>query len=235
MNTLKEILKKTSLYRWYHQRQVQKECEMFDRRNKNFLMDGEELLNVFSEKMNNSGILFWLEFGSLLGFYRDNDFIQHDCDLDFGVFLKDKDKVHEALRNTKFKLVHLYHAEDGGVEECYRYKNTSIDIFYFREDGDYFYCNTFTRHYPYRINKILRSRKCLVKRINIPNQPFIKVKFKHADVFIPKDCSRHLEMHYGKTFMTPNPNFDYKKEATNITYYTYDQCKGYMNIYGKKF
>lgn len=236
MSYVKELIKGTTFYKVYHQNKVKKLKEINDIRNRNFLKEGEELLHVFSEAMNNSNILFWLEFGSLLGYYRDHDFIQHDCDLDFGVFLKDQSRVKEVLNKVGFKLIHQYLAEDGGIEECYKYKNTTIDIFYFREDENYYYCNTFVlRSYSRRVNKLICRNACLVKRINIPKQSFIKVSFKNSDVYIPKDCCLHLEMHYGKLFMTPNPNFDYKKEATNITYYTYEQCKGKLFVYGKKF
>lgn len=236
MSYFKELIKKTSIYKLYHHNKLQKIKEINRIRNKNFLKEGEELLNVFSEAMNNSNILFWLEFGSLLGYYRNNDFIQHDCDLDFGVFLKDRKQVQEVLSCVGFKLIHQYLAEDGGVEECYKYKNTTIDVFYFREDEDFYYCNTFVlRSYSRKINKIICNKACLVKRINIPKQPFVKARFKKSDIYVPQDCCLHLEMHYGKSFMTPNPNFDYKKEATNIIYYTYEQCKGRLIEYGKKF
>lgn len=34
--------------------------------------------------------------------------------------------------------------------------------------------------------------------------------------------------------MTPDPNFDYKKEATNITWFSLDERRGIGRRFGKK-
>lgn len=229
-----DLLKKTYLYRLYHKRNVERAQIELAIRNKFFLEEGTELLQIFAKSLNNNNILFWLEFGSLLGYYREHDFIKHDCDIDFGIYLHDANKTREILENVGFKLIHQFKASDGGLEECYKYKHTSIDIFYFREDKDTLYCNSFVPRYPLIIHNIIKSKDYLVKRIDIPKQPFIKDTYKGAIINVPKDCTKHLKMHYGESFMTPNPNFNYKKEATNIKYYTYTELKGKFTSYGEK-
>ena len=125
------LLKNTPLYKWYHKRNEKNAKEELAIRNKYFIEEGCEVLNVFANALNNENILFWLEFGSLLGFYRDHDFIKHDCDIDFGAFLKDASVIRNKIISSGFKLIHQYKSSDGGLEECYKYKNTSIDVFYF--------------------------------------------------------------------------------------------------------
>ena len=49
-----------------------------------FNAEAVELLQRFSEALNAEDITFWLEFGTLLGYYREHDFIKHDDYLDFG-------------------------------------------------------------------------------------------------------------------------------------------------------
>ncbi len=231
-----KLLKKNPLYKWYNAKRIKLINDRITLRGQYFFEEGEELLKVFATAMNTSGIFFWLEFGSLLGFYREHDFIKHDCDIDFGVFLKDAGRVRAALEGVGFKLIHLYQASDGGMEECYKYKHTSIDVFYFREDRDFLYCNSFmTVSSNYFVDKIIRNKKCFVKRIDIPNQSFTKTQFKGVDVYVPIDCEKHLKMHYGKDFMIPNSNFNYKTDATNITYYDYGECCGRLKVYGSKY
>ena len=198
-----------------------------------FNLEAEELLKNFAEALNKQNIIFWLEFGTLLGFYREHDFIKHD-DLDFGAYLKDAPIIKKVLKSQGFKRIRRYKSSDGGLEECYRYKHTTLDVFYFREDEKHLYCNSFTRAKRSFIGSLLNRRTCYVKRVSIPNNGFIQTNYKGCKVNVPSDCVAHLKMHYGKSFMTPNPNFDYKKEASNIRYFTLKENKGYLKIYGKK-
>lgn len=39
--------------------------------------------------LDSENVLFWLDYGTLLGAYREHDFIKHDFDLDIGLWLKD--------------------------------------------------------------------------------------------------------------------------------------------------
>lgn len=43
------------------------------------------------------GIKYWLDFGTLLGFYRQGDFLLTDPDIDIGVKREDQDKVINAM------------------------------------------------------------------------------------------------------------------------------------------
>lgn len=212
-----------------------KKFEYKNIRNQYFQEEAEELLKKFSDTLNKNNIMFWLEFGTLLGYYRENDFIKHDNDLDFGAYLYDADKIRKALLKIGFKLIRKYISTDGGLEECYRYKHTILDIFYFRANEQGLFCTTYTRNKKTFISRLLNRRPCTVKHITIPNNGFVSTTYKNCKVYIPSDCVTHLKMHYGENFMIPNPNFDYKKEASNIKYYKKDEISGLLKIYGKKY
>ena len=49
--------------------------------------------------------------------------------------------------------------------------------------------------------------------------------------FIPAYTEEYLGMHYGVNFMFPNKHFDYKKEATNIKYFSIEEMIGYRRNY----
>ena len=156
------ILKKVYLKVRYYGRD-----KRFEQQKKFFTEEGVEVLQRYSEALNAAGLKFWLEFGTLLGYHREHDFISHDFDLDTGTYWENADKVKDALTKAGFELVREYHVEDdGGLEHCYQYKHTTIDVFYFRRDGDVLYCNSF---YPIMNmhSKRLCGKKCpfRVKRI----------------------------------------------------------------------
>ena len=231
-----DFLRKTFLYKMYRKRVSAKEAKEFEVRNRYFKEEANVMLKAFSEALNSAGVTFWLDFGTLLGYYREHDFIKHDCDLDFGVMLKDAARVKTALENHGFQRISYYKATDGGVEECYKFMHTSLDVFYFREEGDRLYCNTFTTFSKFSLRRMFSLKKipCFVKKIYIPNLGITNVEFKGSIVGVPNNAKEQLEWHYGKSFMTPNPNFDYKKEAKNIIYHKLSEVSGYLMVFGRK-
>lgn len=228
--TIKSLLKKTVLYREYRKFIDHKARRDFEKRNGYFKSEGSDLLCHFSSVLNDNHISFWLEFGTLLGFYREHDFIAHDLDLDVGAFLGDAEKIQTVLLGHGFKLKRMHRAEDGGREDTYIWKHTTIDVFYFRIENGLAYCNSFRLLKEKRMHIIRKKYPCTVRRIDIPNIVLENVEYKSAKVFVPKDTIIHLKAHYGENFMTPDPRFDCK-QATNITYYSYDQKKGYRIYY----
>jgi len=54
----------------------------------------EEILQtIYSSPLKDYDI--WLDFGTLLGFFRENDFISHDLDMDFGIIIPDYQRFVE--------------------------------------------------------------------------------------------------------------------------------------------
>ena len=49
-----------------------------------FLENSDVVFNTVIQLLKKNGIHVWLDFGTLLGAYRDSDFIKNDFDMDFG-------------------------------------------------------------------------------------------------------------------------------------------------------
>ncbi|MCS2220388.1 LicD family protein [Bacteroides thetaiotaomicron] len=78
-------------------------------RNRIFLQYSQELLTNFHQAMNEVGIPYWLEFGTLLGAVREHSFISHDFDLDVGLFKEDySDIIREVLKKIWFQKNKVY-------------------------------------------------------------------------------------------------------------------------------
>ena len=203
----------------------QRRAQLKQRKIAFFLQEGPEILNRIASVFNSEGILFWLEFGSLLGYYRENDFLKHDDDFDFGFLLMDAEKVRRVLLDSGFELIRLYRINDGsGIEECYRYKtyHTTIDVYYFEIQDQEMICYGFKPQLNmYKKSNLRKDVPFSVRRMRFPYSGFTKVLFKDVFVYIPTNTSRHLASHYGPNFMVPNSSFD-NSEAGNVELLSYD-------------
>ena len=224
---MKKLLKKTLFYKLYRKHINKRRQELQKKENMAFINEAETVLKHFSDALMSNGILFWLDYGTLLGYYREHDFIKHDFDLDTGAWFTDHDKIKAALENNGFKRIRYYYLKNrNGLEECYRFKDyfTTIDVFYYFNDNDKSYCFSFApmvsmskkRH----LNKEQPSkvRKWTFNRINP-----IAAEFKGVKVYVPENTGDYLKSTYGDTFMTPIPNYPLNRRP-NMTEYTYDEC-----------
>ena len=97
-----------------------------DSKRSNLLKENfEEILNVvYSSDLKDYNI--WLDFGTLLGYYRENDFISHDLDMDFGVQVSSFEEFEVSLKNGTdgcglFRTEFLYMSSESPIEE-YQFK-----------------------------------------------------------------------------------------------------------------
>lgn len=229
-SSIKRVIKSTIFYKNYKKRRDRIKSQRVEYLRRFFHEESEEMLRSFSNALNKAGIKFWLEFGTLLGYYREHGFIPHDFDIDTGTYYENINAVKSALESAGFKLVREYEVlNDGGIEQCYLYKHTTIDVFYFRKEGDVMYCNSFYPLPSYDMSKKKYVNRVVpfgVKRIEVPYMDYIPAIFMNCNVFVPKDTDRYLRTHYGDDYMIPNPKYDNKKDSTNITWYSYEEKQG---------
>lgn len=233
---IKVTLKRTIFFRWY--------CSYLEYRRKRHLdmmsallkKEGAITLKMFADALNHAAIDFWIDYGTLLGYRRDNDFLEHDNDIDTGAFIEDADAIREVLTHSGFKLVRYYHTLDGEFrEDCYCRIGThlTIDVFYYRRIGNLLKGSCFSLHdktikIKYNLNKELPFQTIL---INTPFNGLKKVLFKETEVKIPINIDEYLLANYGPNFMIPDPDFSYKS-APNIQLLPYDEkpAIGYLEI-----
>ena len=94
---------------------------------KHFLMEVRDILN----KKN---IEHFLLFGTLLGAYRENDFIKHDRDIDIGMFIKSKEDLESLVLDGSFAEKGIKFFKDRSYSLCKG--SVYMDIYPFTMDGD---------------------------------------------------------------------------------------------------
>ena len=226
---IKEIVKKSWLFKKIGEYKREKNLPI-KLQNIAYLHDeGSDVLKAIENALYPLGIKYWLQYGTLLGYHREHDFIPHDDDIDMGAFLADQPIIMKALTEAGFERVRHYHViKDGGMEECYKYKHVLVDFFYFVPEGDVLYCYGFTPKsflsYKFHLGKKIPFK---VIRTDSPKMEMVETTFKGAKVFVPEDTGTYLEAHYGPNFMTPNANYDVFHVATDLQFYPYEENPGY--------
>ena len=101
----------------------------------NFL---DVLNSVYSSKISNYDV--WLDFGTLLGIYRDKDLIKHDLDMDFGIVIDDyldfQEKEKELLNKGFQKTRELYYNKEL-MEISYDYNGLNVDFIVYKKENGY--------------------------------------------------------------------------------------------------
>lgn len=232
---IKEFIRKSSFYKLIKPLVHHKEMKWKKERNELFKKEAVPVLQCFANALNSEGIKYWPAFGTLLGYYRNHDFIPFDIDIDMAAFLCDSERIRKALNKEGFSLIRYYRVNsDGGYEECYKHKDysTTIDVFYFQKNADCMYCYTFSPEE--KMNKpesLNRECKFSCHQYRVPQDTFVKAEFKGIEICVPEHPELQLEAIYGPNFMIPDPNYEHHENA-NITFFTYDEkpATGFLKV-----
>lgn len=175
------------------------------RMNKMYSKYGHQSFAKVCDVLLANNIMFWPEFGTLLGIYRDNDFIKHDNDFDFGIYAEDHERVKSILIQSGLKLVHEY--EGIGHPEIREftcnYLGVNIDFFCFVRGNNSIKCHLFSHN----STNLKGETTYRIKEFVFPEINLIKTSFKGFMLTIPEDTNSHLIISYGPKYMTPDPNF----------------------------
>ena len=224
---VKKFIKSTWLYKnIYYPNRVKKIKKIYQEKRDIFIKEGENALRAFVDCMNKNGITYWLEFGSLLGAYRDGDFVPNEIDIDAGAFLKDARTVYEALVKDGFKLVREFHVVgENGLEQTYEYHGTTVDLMYFFEKGELLWCNG-AQFAPTIRKGVLFEH--VVTAHYFKKFECADIQFLGMNVSVPSNTEEHLIEIYGEGFRVYDPNF---KGDLNKIYYSLFEKKGIGFMY----
>ena len=192
---------------------------------------GELLLKEFNSITQELNIDCWLEFGTLLGAYRDKSFISFDYDIDMG--MSEKDFTQEFQSNLKkkgFRAVKCYYFVDvknnlkSISEVTYKYNGIYFDLFLSCEKGDRRQLNVYTTCIDDKDTKF----NC--RQYSLPNADEL------VDVFIngikcksPGNPHVYLSSIYGENYMTPIQGW--KQSNTNPVMEMLDNSSFYGLLY----
>lgn len=152
------------------------------------LSDMDEILTKNNQK-------YFLTDGTLLGAIRENKFIEHDTDIDIGIFINDYNIDIEKEILKKFRLNNRLGNLKDGYEISFVHPETyvTIDIFIFYIENDFTWTNTFF---------ITLERECRIKyKYNFKDT--IQIKFNNKIFNVPNPPEEYLEKKYGSEWRIP--------------------------------
>ncbi len=169
--------------------------------------NGREVLSILNRVSKNTNVKYWLEFGTLLGKVRENNFIGHDINFDIGVmadelspkFLIDIEK-EGFIRKSSLSL-----KNEGLKDIKYFYKDIEIEIFIFEREK----------------NKVLCYSEDKEGRIGVyklSNSTLEETKFMGVDTYVPRNSIKRLLEIYGKNFNVSDSSW--KDEMSPSLYIT---------------
>lgn len=163
----------------------------------------------------------FLNYGTLLGIYRDNAFIAHDDDMDLGYLFRsqeDFDALHKALEAHGFTLFRKFTYEDKIIEVTYICMGVNLDIFFYypKDNTDY----TVYLHERGEQTKAKTAQNTLCLEGLELFEGTYKIEgiapwqFQNVPVNIPSNTEDYLEELYTKGWKSPDPSFVADKENT---------------------
>lgn len=160
------------------------------------------------EALDELEIPFFLSSGTCLGYFREDKFIDHDYDIDLGIF--EKDYRPELIDKMAERGLHLYRVlgtRKDGMELSFKKKGTKlghyakVDIFLHylekeerENEEDKEYCSW----YSYKAPQFEEKIKYRVGKFDI-----IPVKFMGLIVNVPHPTLRYILDHYGEDWLIP--------------------------------
>lgn len=162
--------------------------------NKKYARDALLSITSIAKKFD---INLFLISGTLLGYCRKKSFLEHDTDIDLGVFKQDKlNEFFEELTKTGL-FVLINKITENGIK-LKHINGTVTDIFIHKQDkDDYWHA---------------------VEMVSWHNSPFElqKVNFLGIEINIPDKPELYLEENYGKDWYIPKEKFDSILDCPNL-------------------
>lgn len=191
---------------------------------KHFKSNSFDVLLDAKSAIESIGIPFWLDFGTLLGVFRNGDFLENDLDLDIGLYLSDYSKaLDKAMIKKGFKFFRGCHIDESkyGLELSYIKNNIKIDLFFYSKlDSDLYKVHCFD-NFPGlgELQSIKKYGGLRVIEQSMILKGLKKIDFRGESFLIPSNTDEYLSHHYGNDFLTPK-RWNYKNlENDNINAY----------------
>ena len=203
-------LRRNNAFNYFYDRTLGRLVKSFLLRDRKKAIKESGLTNIFQIEacLDSTGIDFFADMGTLLGFVRDGKPIGWDFDIDFGVIIKENnewDILESNLKKIGFHKDHQFRLMGDITEQTYEKNNVYVDFFNHYSDGkeSYCYCYYSKKGYEYSKSNQLHVRKIVSPLLNGTK----RILVNDGEIRVPIESELYLESLYGKNWMVPDPNW----------------------------
>lgn len=151
---------------------------------------------------------YWLSCGTLLGFYRENDFIGHDTDTDVCVNIQSlNSELLNTLTNNDFIIKHKFGRLRDGFEIALTRNGVKTDLFFFYKGKDKWYHSVYANFS--RIDTV--KYDYIFKPFELKETIFLGHSF-----ITPKNIEEVIIQQYGENWREPIKEWSYYKSPKNV-------------------
>lgn len=183
----------------------------FDYQRKALQKNGLPLIGRISDALSRYGATYFLNFGTLLGVVRDGQLIEHDRDIDFGIYFDDiftPEMLDRAMREIGLKRVHTYLFRGEVKEVTYKYGVTNIDFFRHEETETETMSYVFYRQMDVTYEK--DNQYSVIRRHRVPIPGIRTIEISGYTFQIPENAEEYLECVYTTSWRTPDAKWTYR-------------------------
>lgn len=161
------------------------------------LLEAKSILDTLS-------LPFWLSNGTLLGYYREGSFIEHDPDIDVGVWRDDwTADIAPSFQDAGFRLYREYGSLDAEYQYSFYKRDIKFDIFFYVEEDDHSWQPIF-------------ERGRIPHRYIFPRFTLSPVEFLGTTFLVPTDIEAMLVAQYGEDWRIPITEWDCITSPRNV-------------------
>ena len=180
----------------------------FSKMRKEVQKNGVKTIHYIQSVLEQTGVPFFFDMGTLLGIVREGRLLGHDRDVDVAVCSADPndiDFVTKILMDNGCLHKYRYEVADiGVVEDSFVINGIKFDINYYYRNGTFDLCYlSYTRpektYEPYTVD-VVELRCQHVERLK-------SICFGGKMIAIPEDAEFYLQQRYGTNWRIPNKNY----------------------------
>ena len=170
--------------------------------------EGQALTRLIEQTLSGENVEFFVNFGSLLGLVRAGEFMAHDCDVDYGIFINEDftwADLENVLGKQGFVKIKQFTYQDVITEQTYRLGDLTVDFFGTERDAEHSYINIYFRKEGYIYHS---SQEYHVSRLNMyPISGIQEMDFGGTIHHVPNEPEAFLASVYGDDWRIPNPDW----------------------------